>query len=29
MGMAISIDDTVVLSEANSVKFRDHDGARE
>lgn len=29
MGMAISIDDTVVLSEANSVKFREHDGARE
>lgn len=29
MGMAISVDDTVVLSEANSVKFREHDGARE
>lgn len=29
MGMVISFDDTVVLSEANGVKFRKRDGARE
>lgn len=28
MGMVTSFDDTVVLSEANGMKFRKHDGAR-